>query len=297
MRGVFVALVVVLAVGCKDPAPPSDAAPKTFKAPRPAAKPVKETPPEAAEEPTDDTPSGAAPGEESGPPDEVIEAVLGVLEGMRDGKKSSAHRGAYAATLARAMGDNSYCLPDRREPVAEAIVTAIGDADATRSLSGVKPEQMWRLAEAFSRDMAIRCGGEIPREGTITVLPKFKPPDGYAAMTWKTLKGYDFKAGKPLPANVTALHGEKVAINGYMIPLATKEKTREFVLVGALWDCCFGKPPKINHGVVVTIAKGTNYSDFPILVFGTMEVGEELEDGEVISVYRLRADGVQGQTL
>lgn len=286
---IALALCLLFAVGCEKPAP--DAGSRTFRAPRPAQPPPSAVPEKV------DAQEAPAPAEDSGPPDEIIEAVLSVLEGIRGGKRGDEARTALAKELAQAMRENSYCQPDRRVRVAGEIVGNVVDADVKRPLSGIPDEQMWRLADGLARDLAVRCGDDIPRGGTVTALPKLRAPKGHVALSWLALKGFTFKSGTPLPAAVTALSGQKAAINGYMIPLSTEQKPREFVLVGSLWDCCFGKPPAINHGIIVTFPDGAAYTDFPILVTGTFEVGEELEDGEVTSVFRLRATSVVPQSI
>jgi hypothetical protein len=291
------ALVLALTIAvpaCKDaPEAPRD---RTFRAPRPAA-------PEASSSAAPDAAKDKEPSEEpavtedTGPPDEVIEAVLSVLEGIREGKRAPADRAAFESDLVQSMRDNSYCKPNRRSRVAGEIVKTIVDADAKRPLKGVPQERMWRLAEGLARDLSLRCGDDVPRGGTVTALPPFRAPAGHLALKWDKLKGYEFEPGVPLPPEVLALGAKKVAVNGYMIPLSTEARPKEFVIVASLWDCCFGKPPAINHGIIVSFPQGAEYTDFPVLVIGTMEVGEEREDGEVTSVYRLRASQVQAQTL
>ena len=38
--------------------------------------------------------------------------------------------------------------------------------------------------------------------------------------------------------------------------------------------------------------KGVEYTSQPVLILGTLEVGEKIEDGFVTSVYRLKATSV-----
>jgi hypothetical protein len=97
-----------------------------------------------------------------------------------------------------------------------------------------------------------------------------------------------------LPDDVVKLNGTKVGLAGYMLTLDQVENIHEFLVVEAFWSCCFGTPPSMNGVVMVHIEakKGVEYTSSPVLVLGTLEVGEQVEDGFVTSVYRIKATSV-----
>jgi hypothetical protein len=101
-----------------------------------------------------------------------------------------------------------------------------------------------------------------------------------------------------LPAEVRALHGKRVAFEGFMSPLAFDAGgVKEFSLVKDPSFCCFGMIPQMNHWIHVVMPENERtefYSFDPIAVYGVLEVGEQYEDGYVVSLYRMVADKVEG---
>ena len=64
---------------------------------------------------------------------------------------------------------------------------------------------------------------------------------------------------------------------------------REIILLESLWGCCFGGVPDVNQTIVVRLPpeRAFDYTAAPVLVTGTLEVGEEREGKFVASLYRL----------
>lgn len=133
--------------------------------------------------------------------------------------------------------------------------------------------------------------------------------NAYIKMTFGYLGGFDYVLPDPyaptppkvpanqLPAEVAALDDEKIVIVGYMMPIEMDSSgaVTSFILVRDQSLCCFGIPPAINEWVGVetkTSGPVKYFTDIPVAVFGTLDVGEELEDGYVISLYRMDADSV-----
>jgi hypothetical protein len=59
--------------------------------------------------------------------------------------------------------------------------------------------------------------------------------------------------------------------------------------------CCFGNVPEINEWVYVRLKapqRADQLIDVPVIVFGTLEVGEEIKFGTLANVYRIEADRV-----
>lgn len=101
-----------------------------------------------------------------------------------------------------------------------------------------------------------------------------------------------------LPAAVRALNGKRVAVEGFMSPLAFDAGgVKEFSLVQDPSLCCFGAVPEMNHWIHVVMPDKERtefYSFDPVAVFGVLQVGEEYQDGYVVSLYRMVADRVEG---
>jgi hypothetical protein len=98
-----------------------------------------------------------------------------------------------------------------------------------------------------------------------------------------------------IPDEVKALNGRKIALNGFMLPIdQDSEGSREFVLNGNFDMCGFGGPISINQWIMVkyTGRGRVPYTHLPMSVFGELEVGEEYRDGNLFSIYRMKAKAV-----
>jgi hypothetical protein len=98
-----------------------------------------------------------------------------------------------------------------------------------------------------------------------------------------------------IPSSIQTLSGKKITIEGYMIPMDfEKGKILRFVLSRSMIGCCFADSLRINEMIKVSTADGkpVDYCDIA-KVTGTLEVGEEFEDGYLVSLYRLVADQVK----
>ena len=122
--------------------------------------------------------------------------------------------------------------------------------------------------------------------------------DGVRELTFKdlSLEGIDYELlvdsllfpeeyeddGVDLPANIAALSGQKVELQGYMIPgkIARGGNVRDFMLVRDLLACCFGGIPKPDEWVDVVMAEDAEaeYIRYlPLVVTGTLSVGEDMD--------------------
>ena len=127
----------------------------------------------------------------------------------------------------------------------------------------------------------------------------------YKTITFNDLGAFYYYAPEPgakpdrellkdnkIPDRIKALNGEKVALNGFMMPVdQDAEGSKEFVLNGSYDMCGFGGPVDINQWVMVnyTGAGRVPYTHLPMTVFGELEVGEEYRDGYLFSIYRMKA--------
>lgn len=101
---------------------------------------------------------------------------------------------------------------------------------------------------------------------------------------------------REIPEAIRALHGTKAAIAGFMVPQVVDGGVREFLLVKNHLTCYQGPMrPAVNDWVYVEMAGEQTSRLFPVTgvtVYGTLRVGEHQRSGEVLYLYRLRADAV-----
>jgi len=99
-----------------------------------------------------------------------------------------------------------------------------------------------------------------------------------------------------IPKPLKKLDAQEVVIVGFMVPVEVDNtgNVKSFALTQNQMFCCFGVPPGMNEWVMVSMGDrpAKYYSDLPIAAFGKLEVGEEIEDGYVMSVYRMNAEKV-----
>jgi len=136
---------------------------------------------------------------------------------------------------------------------------------------------------------------------------------GYRNISFSALSGFDFqltpdiaadragptetatRATAQIPANVRALDGGKVVIEGFLLPVKMNNGLAvEFLLMKNQSMCCYGVPPKINEWITVQ-ARGEGVKpvmDQPIAVAGVLHVGPILENGSLAGIYRLDADKI-----
>ena len=133
------------------------------------------------------------------------------------------------------------------------------------------------------------------------------PRVDYRAISWKELANFAYtpsvtphsrKNTPPhFPPFVSGLNGRPLRLSGYMMPVDMDgEKVASFVLVRNQALCCFGRTPAMNEWVLVRFPPGRSVAmnmDKPIAVEGNFEVGEQIEEGAVVSLYRMVAQRVE----
>jgi hypothetical protein len=126
----------------------------------------------------------------------------------------------------------------------------------------------------------------------------------YQPVTFNALSSYEYELPDPfdpnpqplrntIPDPIRALDGRMVAIEGFMLPLdITPDGVSQFMLNGYLDMCYFGAPVRMNEWILVTMKGGrrARFTHLAITVRGRLEVGEEMRNGRVASLYRLVAD-------
>ena len=104
-----------------------------------------------------------------------------------------------------------------------------------------------------------------------------------------------------IPSQIKALSGEKIEIEGFMLPLEGEDDNiRSFVLLENQLACCFGAIPLLNEWVYVTVPekkKVSSYQDELVMIYGTLRVGAEFEDGMLNGIYHLKLDRLEADAL
>jgi hypothetical protein len=136
--------------------------------------------------------------------------------------------------------------------------------------------------------------GVLPLSFAYLSSYEYDVPDPFAM---KTLKEEDLKKiSDQIPDYIKKLNSKKVALSGFMVPIdVVNEGVKTFILTYTQMMCCFGQMPWYNEWVYVEMPEGEPagyHNDVPITVSGLLEVGEEIEDGFVVSLYRMKGEKV-----
>lgn len=99
-----------------------------------------------------------------------------------------------------------------------------------------------------------------------------------------------------IPDRVKALNEQTIIVSGFMVPVDMDEgMITSFILTNSTLLCCYGIMPNMNEWVWVEMEEGTSaeyYNNIPVKVKGTIQVGEEIEQNIIISLYRMNATEV-----
>jgi hypothetical protein len=94
-----------------------------------------------------------------------------------------------------------------------------------------------------------------------------------------------------IPEPILALNGRKVVVQGFMVPIEIrKDEVKSFLLVRNQMVCCFGVMVGFNEWIFVQMegAKRAKFvPDTLVSVYGMLEVGEDVQNGLVMSIFRL----------
>lgn len=240
------------------------------------------------------------------PRDPLQQGMAAIIEDLVTGRASKGDAPELVDRLVLLLEEEGLGDTTTRREVAEATLDeVIGQLaeSAPSSGTGMAGGMASRYISSLARDIAQTMRGQLSsgrgsrqHTGTLMQSVQFEAPEGYKRLSWDTLGGFEYREGMELPAGVKDLDGKKVAIAGYMITLAEVEDIHEFLLVESGWSCCFGVPPDVNQVLEVRIpedAQGVEFTTMPVVLAGTLDVGEQVEDGFVISVYRMTADSVR----
>lgn len=119
-------------------------------------------------------------------------------------------------------------------------------------------------------------------------------PGEIREMTIQQLGNFDYdpEAHDSIPADVRQLDGLRVRLHGFMIPMDQTLKITRFAFVPTLGNCCFGRPPAMQHMIVVDCPKGheVDFDGDQLLLEGTLHVKETKMQDYVVSLFQLSCD-------
>jgi len=165
------------------------------------------------------------------------------------------------------------------------------------------------MGAAKPKDPAVETKTATPVEPTTVTTD-----DGdYLSVSFETLSSYLYlipdlddpvlktEGARPkdqIPQPIKELNGKRVAIRGFMVPNGQESGgVKSFMLVRDQSVCCYGRIPRMNEWISVAMeGKKTTrlIKDQPVTVYGVLHVGELIEKGVVLSVYRFDAHDVAG---
>ena len=92
------------------------------------------------------------------------------------------------------------------------------------------------------------------------------------------------------------LIGKGVAVRGFMVPVDSEGgMVHQFTLMRTIPNCAFCPVPGVADWINVTADKGIRLDQVPnspVLIRGIFQAGAQVQDGDLISLYRMKADEV-----
>lgn len=189
---------------------------------------------------------------------------------------------------------------------------------------GVRAKRKWRGSTrgmisgcilALGMFSAVVAFGQSGESAIASAAKLEKGEEGhFEALSWQTLAGFDYQLPDPLeeaspdeilrrskalvPQRIRALDGKDVALRGFVIPLDVERgRITSFVLAATNQiGCCFGDSLFMNEWVIVDVPKGQTFECKPFelaTVLGKLHVGEDVQDGFVMSLYRMLAQKIR----
>jgi hypothetical protein len=132
---------------------------------------------------------------------------------------------------------------------------------------------------------------------TTPAPPGTRPPGSSPFVPPPSLPALPADPESMIPPAVRALDGHEVTVRGYMIPVDFEvEGTNRFVLLRCTLACCYGKMPRVNDWIDVSVRDGRRVpyvADRLVAVRGRMKVKLSIEGENLIGLYWLEADGVE----
>ncbi len=206
------------------------------------------------------------------------------------------------------------CSPSSNEPSTpvadvrgDAISAPLETAQAAQSTDSVQP-------------VPTNAAGAAPTNASKSTEPArpadaiTKTEDGFLQIGFDRLAAFNYevpdgpveaKEGETatnaktnqIPEVVTALNNKKIALQGFMLPLKVENGLiTELLIMRDQSMCCYGSVPKINEWVSVKMTgKGVKpIMDQAVTLYGTLKVGEMLENGYLVGIYQMDGERMAG---
>lgn len=267
-----------LVVGCNEsPTPP--AAPRTAAQGAPLSSPIAAAPRDGAGDTA--PPSPAQP--DAKRDDEAL-PVLPYAAGGSDEREATASAPVAARDRGgiRPPGAPDPAPPPKGDSVLTIKPVPLDPAKPVGKPDADKPEY---LSVSFNELASFEYD---PIEAVTELNRKGEPS---ATSTGKT-EGPKPISGQ-IPEKIRELNGKKLAMQGFMIPLEVRRnEVKSFLLVRNTMVCCFGAAASFNEWVYVQLGEGkaTKFTpDVLISAYGVFDLGEDIQDGMVMSIYRLNS--------
>ncbi|HEY6166800.1 MAG TPA: DUF3299 domain-containing protein [Verrucomicrobiae bacterium] len=153
-----------------------------------------------------------------------------------------------------------------------------------------------------------------PAVATVTATPASAAPaaapaktasDEFSAVGFDKLAGFTYEmpdetnvktnapaapAKEQIPADIKKLNNQRVALQGFMLPLKVEGGLiTELLIMRDQSMCCYGSVPRINEWVSVKMTnKGVKpIMDQTVTLYGTLKVGEMYENGYLVGIYAM----------
>ncbi len=202
-----------------------------------------------------------------------------------------------ATSLASPGPTNSAGRPLRGAPIRPAPQTnrtvRAGISNVLAASAATAPTNLVRIPQMAPRKFAAE--GYTPVNFTvlarfILAVPAPDPgPNPPSKPLWDEVK-------QQIPIEVQELDGTRIAVTGYMLPVALSDGlTSEFLLLRNQSVCCFGLVPRVNELILVqTVGRGVRpMSDVPVSVAGTLRLKWIGEGGYLTGIYEMSAEKVE----
>ena len=137
-------------------------------------------------------------------------------------------------------------------------------------------------------------GGMRCMRSVALLLPLCLLPQDPIRTSFAVLAGFDWTAGMKLPDEVTKLDSKKVQLGGFMMrETPGSGPVAQFLLINDACGCT--GTPKMNEIVFCAMPDGTTteIKNGVVQVTGTLYVGEQKEEDEVIAIYVMDVDTIQ----
>ncbi len=189
-------------------------------------------------------------------------------------------------------------------------LTGLSDGPQVRTIES--PEGTGSLGDSNTTTQATRqvmvtaSQPEVIRK-IVLEEPDIIPMDGkYVSVSFDKLASFEYTMPEDLtepvaneegqvykeqiPSSIKELNDTNISLKGFMLPLKVeKGSVTEMLIMRDQSMCCYGTVPKINEWVSVRMEdEGVKpVMDEPVTIYGTLKVGEVLENGYLVGIYEM----------